>query len=72
MQDRYIEMGWSSQAGEAMREVRSGLYGLGGRPSLHPAWSGGSTTASLGLIGAAAPSSASSFDRQGEKQTHLS
>lgn len=35
---------------ETERESRSGLPGLGGRPSLHPAWSGSERAATVGLV----------------------
>ncbi|MGI9493863.1 MAG: hypothetical protein ACR2QF_15815 [Geminicoccaceae bacterium] len=72
MQDRYMELGWSSHGGETTRELRSGLRGLGGRPSLHPAWSGAATTVRLDLFGATTPSSMSEFDPNSDIKAHFS
>jgi hypothetical protein len=72
MQDRYMDLGWSPLAGESLREQRSGLQGLGGRPSLHPAWSGIAATARSGLFGAAASSSMGDFDPQSDIKARLS
>jgi len=67
-----MDLGWSSQGGETMREHRSGFHGLGGRPSLHPAWSGAGTTVHWGLLGGAAPSSVGDVDPRSDKKVHLS
>ncbi len=50
-QDLNLEAGWLMSAPETTREVRSGLPGLGGRPSLHPAWSGSVHPGGAGLEG---------------------
>lgn len=34
---------WRMDALETTREDRTGLPGLGGRPTMHPSWAGGTT-----------------------------
>lgn len=71
-QDRKLEAEVWAGSSETARETRSGLPGLGGRPSLHPAWSGSPHAQVFGLMSSPAQAPTGTSDMVSQKKGQAS